>query len=67
MVIAPDVLVQIALKMPSGRGMMSSADPALHQGPEPLDGLSVNVALDVDPSLMVNPFVLVAEEGSDFV
>ena len=49
MIIPPRVLVQVALKMLSGHGVVHAADAALYRAPEALDGTNLSVALNVNP------------------
>jgi hypothetical protein len=52
MIIPPRVLVQVALRMLSGHGVVHTADAALHKAPKALDGVDVGIALNVDLGLV---------------
>src|SRR2546422_1252448 len=54
-VVPPCVLVQIRLEPLRGDRMVDAPNPALEQGEEPLDGLRVGVALNVDAGRVVDP------------
>jgi hypothetical protein len=57
MIVPEGELVEVGLKMRVRDAMVDASEPALEQSPEPLDGLGVNVAVDVDPLAVVDPTV----------
>ena len=66
-VVAPRVLVQVALEPLRGDMAICAEDAALHQRPEAFDGVRVNVARHVDASRVVDRFVGVARLGETVV
>ena len=57
MVVAPRVLVQVGLEPLGGHGAVDAPQSTLDERPEPLDGLGVDVPIDVDLGRMVDPVV----------
>jgi hypothetical protein len=53
--VAPHVFVDVALQPLLRDGVVDAPDAVLEQTKEPLDGLRVNFALDVDPGRVVDP------------
>ena len=47
LIVPPSVLIQVALKMLSGYGVVDAIDATLYQRPKALNGVGVDVPADV--------------------
>src|SRR5260370_1366186 len=54
-IVSEAVLVEVGLKIMTANTVVDSADPALYEAPESVDGLRVNISSNVDLLAMVDP------------
>lgn len=57
-VVPPDVLVHVSLQVLGGDGVMRTRDAALHERPEPFDGVRVDVPAHVDVGTVIDRVVV---------
>ena len=64
MIVAPRIFAHVGLQVPSGYGVINSADSAFEQRPESFERVHVHVAFDINLGRVMDALMLKAQSLS---